>query len=631
MASKVSSQIPTSPLERSFSFWNSTAPPPTRVYQCAEHGGEMLKQLDGLLKKRVLCDGTLICGEHHFSIHRIVLASCSDFFHKMFVENENIKDIQISTSIPRLGLEMLIHFAYTSQLTLNIENVRKTLYAAIKLGFRRVTEYCVQYLITTISLQNCVELLHLAEKYDFPMLLSSVQDFVIANFVQVSTTRDFPTLTPEQITYFIRQDRMMSGTEMELFGAAAKWINHSRNSREQFAPRLMKHIRFPLISTNELVDHVQSESFMMENATCHEFLLEALNYHLVPQRQHLMQSARTRMRSTSEVILVVGGELANKCVSNNIMILDEPHCQLKHLTSMPLRRVDHSVAVLNDFLYVAGGQVTLTSNGKESIGTVHRYDPRFNNWLQVCPMQQRRAFFGLAALDGKLFAIGGKNEQGALASMESYNPNNDTWVYVQHLPESMYAHACCVISDKLYISGGFANHNFRKTVFEYSPQRNEWTQRCSMNAERGFHMLCAVRDQMFAMGGNHLNPYGDRVDVMSVERYNPSNDQWTPLSPMLTGLSMAGSAVIDNQRIYIIGGYNGRSRHREKDIHCYTVAEDEWDVVGELPAPALRMACYAMTLPSNLINITGSDSQSTASQGTGSLSNFTSVSQQFSH
>ena len=625
----MAAKMPNSQVQRSNFFWCSKAPPPTRVYQCAEHGEDMLKQLNALLTERILCDGTLICGEHHFSIHRIVLASCSDYFHKMFVANDNIKDIQMNSSIPRLGLEMLIHFAYTSQLTLTLENVRKTLHAAIQLGVKRVIDYCVQYLITTVCLQNCIELLHLAEKNDFGLLRSSVQDFISANFMDVSGTKDFQTLTPEQITYFIGQDRMMSGSEMQLFGSAAKWINHSRNSRVKYASQLMKHIRFPLISTSDLVDRVQSHSFMMENAECHKFLLEALNYHLVPQRQHLMQSVRTRMRSTNEVILVVGGELSNKCVSNNIIVLDEPHCKLKHLTSMPLRRVDHSIAVLNDFLYVVGGQVTLTSSGKESVGTVHRYDPRFNHWLQMCPMQQRRAFFSLAALAGKLYAMGGKNEHGALASMEAYNPNKDTWTCVQHLPEAMYAHSSCVVKDKIFICGGFAHHNFRKTVFEYNHQRDEWMPLCPMNTERGFHMMCAVRNQVYAMGGNHLNAYGDRVDVMSVEQYNPSLDQWLTVSPLLTGLSMAGAAVMDNERIYIIGGYNGLSRQREKDIHCYTVAKDEWDVVGELPASALRMACCTMTLPGSMY-LAGSDSQSTVSQGT-SLSNFTSVSQQYSH
>ncbi|XP_038079224.1 kelch-like protein 9 [Patiria miniata] len=634
MASKVSTGVPPNVLQHRNSFTSSklgNAPPPARVFDCVEHSSDMLKQLSALRTRRVLCDGTLICGEHHFSIHRIILAACSDFFQKMFIENDNIKDIQISSSISRLGLEMLIHFAYTSQLTLTSENVHKTLRAAIQLGVQRVTDLCIQYLVTTICMQNCVELLHLAERHDFDQLRSAVQNFILERFISLSETKDFQTLTPEQISFFIGQDRMVSGSEIQLFNAAARWINHSHKSRMKFAPKLMKHIRFPLISSSDLVDQVESHSFMIENAECHQLLLEALNYHLVPQRQHLMQNARTRMRSTNEVMLLVGGELSNKCVSNNIMILDEPHCQLKHLTSIPLRRVDHCVAVLNDFLYVVGGQVTLTSSGKDSIGTVHRYDPRFNTWLQMCPMQQRRAFFSLVSLAGKLYALGGKNEQGSLASMEAYNPNKNTWDYVQHLPEAMYAHAGCVVGDKLYISGGFTNHNFSKAMFEYDAQRDEWMPRCAMNVPRGFHMACTADDQMYAMGGNHFNSCGERVDVMSVERYNPAHDQWLSVSPMLSGLSMAGVAVMDNQRIYVIGGYSGLARQREKDIHCYTVSKDEWDVVGELAGPALRMACCTMTLTSNLLNLATSDNQSTVSQGTSSLSNFTSVSQQFSH
>ncbi|XP_022090052.1 kelch-like protein 9 isoform X2 [Acanthaster planci] len=633
MASKVSTKVPLNMLQHRNSFCSSKhdeAPPPTRVFECPEHSSDVLKQLSALRTRRVLCDGTLICGENHFSIHRIVLAACSDFFRKMFIGNDNIKDIQISSSISRLGLEMLIHFAYTSQLTLTSENVHKTLQAAIQLGVQRVVDLCVQYLITTVCLQNCIELLHLAEKHDFSQLHAAAQNFILERFVSLSETKDFQTLTPEQMSFFISQDRMVSGSEIQLFETAAKWINHSPRTRMKFAPRLMKHIRFPLISSSDLVDQVESHSFMIENSECHQLLLEALNYHLVPQHQHLLQTARTRMRSTNEVVLIVGGELPNKSVSSNVMILDEPHCRLKHLTSIPLRRVDHSVAVLNDFLYVVGGQVTLTSSGKDSIGTVHRYDPRFNTWLQMCPMQQRRAFFCLVPLDGKLYAMGGKNEQGSLASMEAYNPGKNTWAYVQHLPEAMYAHASCVLNGKLYVSGGFTNHNFSKAMFEYDSQRDEWMPRHAMHAPRGFHMACVAGDHVYVMGGNQFSAYGERVDVMSVERYSPGHDQWLTVSPMLSGLSMAGVAAMDDQRIYVIGGYNGLARQREKDIHCYTVSKDEWDVVGELPGPALRMACCTMTLTTNLLNLATSDNQSTVSQGTSSLSNFTSVSQQYS-
>ncbi|XP_070550047.1 kelch-like protein 31 [Ptychodera flava] len=157
---------------------------------------------------------------------------------------------------------------------------------------------------------------------------------------------------------------------------------------------------------------------------------------------------------------------------------------------MPLKRVDHCVMVLNHFLYIVGGQVSLNSNGKDSIGTVHRYDPRFNTWLQICPMQQGRAFFVLEGLGGCL--------EGS----------------------------------------------------------NCWEPLQSMQVPRGLHMMVALKCCVYVMEGNPVNAYGDQIDVMNCESYNPETNEWLSLSPMLTGLNMSGFAVLDN-RIYIMGGYDG--------------------------------------------------------------------------
>ena len=579
----------------------SNAPPASKSYHSAEHSTQVLEQLSTLRTERVLCDGTVIASGEHFSIHRIILASCSEYFRDIFKQNDNLRDIQLGNSISKLGIELLLHYAYTSEITLTLENVRAVLLTAAHLRMSKVSELCIEYLSSTLNIHNCVELLLLSEKYDFENLKKSVRDFMTDEFLEVAKTEAFnQRLDSDQVTSFISQDRIATASEMQLFHVAARWLEYDKPNRLQHANKLMRHIRFPLIPTNNLVDHVQSHEFMMEDAECHQYLLEALNYHLVPHRQHTLQNSRTRMRSINEVVLATGGELPHHEVSNQIMIFDESRFRWKTLTTMPLRRVDHSVAVLDHFLYVAGGQVTLNSNGKESIGTVHRYDPRFNTWLQMCPMQQRRAFFHLAALGDSLYAIGGKNEQGALSSAEVYSPTENKWKYLKGLPEKSYALAGCQLRNKLFVSGGFCKHKFSRKLYLYGQEGDDWIPRCPMNTARGFHMMVAVRDTIYAMGGNHLNTYGDRVDVMSVEKYDALRDHWITVAPMLTGLSMAGAAVTESNKIFIVGGYNGLSRQREKDIHCYTVSEDDWDVVGELPTASLRMACCTLTLPYNL-------------------------------
>ena len=62
------------------------------------------------------------------------------------------------------------------------------------------------------------------------------------------------------------------------------------------------------------------------------------------------------------------------------------------------------MAVLNGFLYVAGGE---TTNDKcEPKKTVCRFDPRNNSWVSVASMQNCRQSFQLGVLNGALYAVG---------------------------------------------------------------------------------------------------------------------------------------------------------------------------------------------------------------------------------
>lgn len=52
----------------------------TVTYVATEHGNQVLKGLQSLRKKRQLFDVTLVAEGQKFRAHRIVLASCCDYF-----------------------------------------------------------------------------------------------------------------------------------------------------------------------------------------------------------------------------------------------------------------------------------------------------------------------------------------------------------------------------------------------------------------------------------------------------------------------------------------------------------------------------------------------------------------------
>lgn len=81
---------------------------------------------------------------------------------------------------------------------------------------------------------------------------------------------------------------------------------------------------------------------------------------------------------------------------------------------MEVPRYQHGVALLGGFLYIVGGQSTYDTKGKTAVDSAYRYDPRFDRWLQVASLNEKRTFFHLSALKGKLYAVGGRNATGEI-------------------------------------------------------------------------------------------------------------------------------------------------------------------------------------------------------------------------
>ena len=54
-----------------------------------------------------------------------------------------------------------------------------------------------------------------------------------------------------------------------------------------------------------------------------------------------------------------------------------------------------------------------------------RYDPRNNSWCPMASLNEKRTFFHLSAIDENLYAVGGRNSQGELATVEKYFAKED--------------------------------------------------------------------------------------------------------------------------------------------------------------------------------------------------------------
>ncbi|XP_070560237.1 kelch-like protein 31 [Ptychodera flava] len=191
----MSSASPRSPRQR---VYNHDYPPPNKTFTSESHPNDMLGSLNSLRIEKLLCDGTVIANGTHYMIHRAVLASCSDYFKTIFTTGNGIREVELP-QVTTEGLEAILEYCYTSQITLMLENVESVLHAAIQLDMKTITNHCVEYLQTAICSDNAIHILFLADRLKFTSLLKVAQEYIIDNFVDVAQTQSYQLLKSDQV------------------------------------------------------------------------------------------------------------------------------------------------------------------------------------------------------------------------------------------------------------------------------------------------------------------------------------------------------------------------------------------------------------------------------------------------
>ncbi|XP_052594050.1 kelch-like protein 13 isoform X6 [Peromyscus californicus insignis] len=558
----------------------------TRIFTSNTHSSVVLQGFDQLRHEGLLCDVTLMPGDTDdaYPVHRVMMASASDYFKAMFtggMKEQELMCIKLH-GVSRVGLRKIIDFIYTSKLSLNMDNLQDTLEAASFLQILPVLDFCKVFLISGVNLDNCVEVGRIANTYHLTEVDKYVNTFVLKNFSALITTGEFLKLPFERLAFVLSSNSLKRCTELELFKATCRWLR-LEEPRMDFAAKLMKNIRFPLMTPQELINFVQTVDFMRTDNTCVNLLLEASNYQMMPFMQPVMQSDRTAIRSDTTHLVTLGGVLRQQLVvSKELRMYDEKTHEWKSLAPMEAPRYQHGIAVIGNFLYVVGGQSNYDTKGKTAVDTVFRFDPRYNKWIQVAPLNEKRTFFHLSALKGYLYAVGGRNAAGELPTVECYNPRTNEWTYVAKMNEPHYGHAGTVYGGVMYISGGITHDTFQKELMCFDPDTDKWTQKAPMTTVRGLHCMCTVGDRLYVIGGNHFRGTSDYDDVLSCEYYSPIHDQWTPIASMLRGQSDVGVAVFDN-KIFVVGGYSWNNRCMVEIVQKYDPDKDEWHKVFDLP------------------------------------------------
>src|SRR2546430_2077122 len=168
-----------------------------------------------------------------------------------------------------------------------------------------------------------------------------------------------------------------------------------------------------------------------------------------------------------------------------------------------------NAAVANGIIYVVGGTPPgFCTNEADA------YNPATDTWTVLAPMPTPRCSLTVVALYGPflgdtnwhIYAIGGTNTSGNIkySTMEVYSPTTNTWSTGPSMITGRQSAGGAAINGKIYVVGGWAGPGQYLSNNEvYDPVANSWTAATSMPTIRGSFGTGVINGVLFAVGGQN--------------------------------------------------------------------------------------------------------------------------------
>jgi N-acetylneuraminic acid mutarotase len=215
----------------------------------------------------------------------------------------------------------------------------------------------------------------------------------------------------------------------------------------------------------------------------------------------------------------------------------------------------------------------------EPIDNSWEYDPATDTWKPLKPMPSKRGGGAAAVVNGKIYVIGGagvhpgsKNApllmgpngtpHRSVGTVEEYDVASDTWRERSSMPTARNHFVVAAVNGKIYAIGGRLASAFvslgsdTDVVEEYDPATDLWgVPRARMSTPRA-SMVWAVQGGRIYIVGGEIQSSQVSSTFRTVEAYEPATNQWLVLPPAPLGRQpIAGDVIGDT--LYVVSGDNG--------------------------------------------------------------------------
>ncbi|KAH7961467.1 hypothetical protein HPB52_009288 [Rhipicephalus sanguineus] len=518
---------------------------------CGDGPDEMLSQdtREALWNMRgagMLCDGLLKTPDGgEFSVHRVVMASCSEYFRALF-GSPLYKSLRTEVLVPGVSkatMAIIVEFAYKRVTWVGCDNVENLLEAADYLCIMGMVKDCCDFLLSIMAPENCISIHNVAKLYNCFDLTSKAYNYLMQHFIEVSKrSEELLSLDIDEVEAILSDENLNVIKEETVWKAVVRWIEHDSANRQQHIARLLRCVRTGLVDTNFFVEKIKSHKLVSDNESCRPLVIDTLRFlydlDVVVHNDEVPTPMFARPRIPHEVMFVMGGWMQGGPTAYIESYDTKADRWIKVDDVDPEGpRAYHKCAAIGNEIYVIGG-----FNGEDYFSSVRCFNAHTKQWRSVTPMHVKRCYVSVAVLNEIIYAMGGYDGRHRQNTAEKFDHRTNQERRVCHANDGY-----------VYVTGGFSGSECLSSAEKYDPTADQWTMIAAMRFRRSGVGCIGFRNCVYVIGG-----FNGTTRLVSAEKYNPETNMWTSLPNMYTPRSNFAVASTTNL------------------AECYDPTTDQW-------------------------------------------------------
>lgn len=226
-------------------------------------------------------------------------------------------------------------------------------------------------------------------------------------------------------------------------------------------------------------------------------------------------------------------------------------------------------------------------------------------WEQRLPLTTQRSRLAVVSLANRLYAIGGETSGGStVPTVDVYDLQVNDWRTGPPLPEALANLAAITFKERIYVAGGNSRSGDAQSsaitisdrFFFFDPESDQWHPAGQLPNPLAGAALVVDEEALYLLGGwDNRNMHDEIWQLTPPAAIDAAMPGWTLVGRLRAPLAFFGAALV-NDEIFVVGGHDGQ--HDLATAEAYNLSTDQWRDLPPLSSPrsGLQLAYDGLAL-----------------------------------